>query len=106
MTGITDRMQKVRFAESHAPIQEKRVVGSRRLLCHSLTRRVSQPVPRTNNICIERITRIQADMPGFWFRRGDLDRSRSRFDISCGRTFFRLGNNKVDGDLRIEGFDQ
>ena len=58
MAGISNGVQKMCFAESHAAIQEKRIVGTRRFLCDCLTGCMRKPVARTNHKGFEEVTRI------------------------------------------------
>jgi hypothetical protein len=99
VTGISDGMQQVRFAKSHASVQEEGVVCPCRFIRHRLTSRMSQPVARTDNVRVKCVARIERDVARFRFGGCYFNGRGGRFRVRVGIVLVRLGNNEADGDL-------
>src|SRR5207344_671953 len=64
---VTDGVHEMRLAESHTTIDEQWIVGPRRGLRHRAAGSVRKLVRRSDDECVEGVSRIQPGGP--WLRR-------------------------------------
>ena len=64
---VTDGVHQMRFAESHTTVDEQRVVGPRRRLRHGAAGGVRKLIRRSDDECVEGVSRVQPGGP--WLRR-------------------------------------
>ena len=96
---LSDRVHQVRLAETHAAVDEERVVGARRRFSNRATRRVRELIRRADDERVERVAGIQA--PQAVRRRRDRAVERGGLvgvqrDIRVG---LRVGH-EIDDQLR------
>ena len=73
---VADRVHQMRLAETHAAVDEQRVVGARRRFRDGAARRVRELIRRADDEGVEGVTRIQPR--GSWSRRDHGSRSFDR----------------------------
>jgi len=88
MAGIADGMQEMSLPQSHAAVQEKRIVGPGRFFGDSQTGRVRKPVARADDEGLEEVTRVHVRAAG----RLLVDRARPALSRVEG---FRLHGRRL-----------
>ena len=98
--AVADRVHQVRLAQTHAAVEEKRVVGACRGAGDRLRGGVREPVGVADDELLKRIANVEIGAAQI------LGRPRGRGHLHGGRRLARLGDRELQLELGAEDLAQ